>query len=472
MEEIFKWFTLEEEQTYVRISWFTDNFRVDAFEGVDKMLMLFLKYCASLGIIAKQEYLRVYLSTEGTGVIKAENVRLDTVTPFNYNEPGSLQEAVRIITEATLTAYEQYITVDLTDHVFKMDMNTFMESCKTRELQRVFSREYPRLMTGESKDEIISSTQLSLSAIEEDYSKEKLDELDFLAYGSYSRESKNKQEFITDTGMPCIDGDIGGIYTRQVWTFTGPPGGGKTRFALVAFAYRCAVFHHKDVLIDELELTEAEVRNILIAHHIVQMFRGKVKIPDSIMNKGITDAQQQKYYDAAIIDLFESGKYGHIEIKDKSLAIETLWKKRLQYFRLHPNAKLWVVDYLGLLSSKPVDKYAKHLMKYEIITEGIETIKRIAKTANIGAFVINQYNDEGIKANDMGKPIKPGMMEGGHIIQRHSDYDIAMTMTPEQELARMCMFSTVKKRSAKGFKNAPSQNDLSVSVFKQITQSQ
>lgn len=471
MEEIFKWFTLEDEQTYMRVSWFTDNFRVDAFEGVDRMLMLFLKYCSSLGIIAKQEYLHVYLTTEGMSAVKSENVRLDTVTPFNYDEPGSLQEAVRIITEATLAAYEQYTTVDLTNHVFKMDMNTFMESCKSQELQNVFSREYPRLMTGESKDEIISSTQLALSMIDEDYSKEKLDELDFLAFGSYSRESKSKQEFITDTGMPCIDGDIGGIYTRQVWTFTGPPGGGKTRFALAAFAYRCAVFHHKDVLIDELELTKTEVENILIAHHIVQMFRGKVKIPDSLMNKGLTDPQQQKYYEAAKIDLFESGKYGRIEVSDKALDIESLRKKRLQYFKLNSNTKLWIIDYLGLLSSKPLDKYAKHLMKYEIITEGIETIKRIVKAANVGAFVINQYNDEGIKANSMGKPIKPGMMEGGHIIQRHSDYDVAMTMTPEQELARQCMFSTVKKRSAAGFQNVPSQNDLSVSMFKQVTQS-
>lgn len=471
MDRLIKWFTLPEEETQARLVWFTDSFVNASFQGVDAMLMQFLKYCAELGVPAKRTYLEVFLRTEGKKCIKKNNIRLDTMSPLNYDEPGSLEEAYRVIAAATLTRYDICVKTDLTDKVFKVEMKTFIQMQKTVELQKVFADTYPKLVNGSSDEDIIQDLQVLLDSIATQYDVAKLDNLDFIMGRAYTKGERNKQTFLFKTGIPCIDGDMGGFYSKQCWTFTGPPGGGKTRFAAIHFAYQAAVYYKLDVLFDELELTASEVENILIAYHIANIYGGKIKIPDNIMNRNQMSEQQSRFYESARIDLFESeGKYGKIVISTDSLEVESLKKKRLQYFKLNRKTLLWVVDYLGLLRSKPLNKFERQLAGYEIIELGIKKIKDIAKIADIGALCVCQYNDEGVKASEAGKTIMPGMVQGGHVIQRHSDYDIAMAMTLEQKLANMRTLSIIKQRSAAGFTNVPLQVDLSVSIFRQMKQ--
>lgn len=466
MEELFKWFTSEEDETYARVAWFAESFREDAFQGVEKLLFLFLVYCTELGVIAKREYLVVFLNTEGKVLIKKHNIKVDALALMNYDEPGSLEEAYQILQAETLTLYDRMCLMDLEGHVFKVDAKAFIEKRKNLELQQLFAKYYPILIGGQSSaTEVLTVMEDRLMNIGEDYSVDKLDDLDFIS-GKTSRSDETKEHFVAKTSIPCIDNDMGGTFTKQVWTFTGGPGTGKSRFAFINIAYETAVVYKQGVLISELELTKSQVENILIAHHIAMLY--KIKIPDKLMNRGELDPQQKRYYDAARIDLFESGKYGRIIITDDDLPVETLPRKMLQFFRLNRDIKAWIVDYLGILSSKPTGKYDKRKERYEIISDGLISIRKVAKRADVFAFCICQFNDEGIKANEIGKPIRPGMVEGGHIIQRHSDYDLVMTMTPEQKLARMRSLSSVKLRSATGFENIPIQTDLSVSIFKQV----
>lgn len=471
MDQLMKWFTLTEKETQARLVWFTDSFADTKFKGTDAMLMQFLKYCANLGVSAKKKYLEIFLKTEGKKCIKKNNIRLDTMSPLDYDEPGSLEEAYRIITAATLVRYDICNKVDLTDRVFKMDMKTFIQSQKTIELQKIFADTYPKLVNGTAQEDIIQDLQILLDHVATQYDTTKLDTLDFITGRSYNRGERDKQRFLFKTGIPCIDGDMGGLFSKQCWTFTGPPGGGKTRFAAIHFAYQAAVYYKLDVLFDELELTASEIENILIAYHIINIYGGKIKIPDNIMNRGQMSEQQTRFYESARIDLFESeGKYGKIVINTDDLDVESLRKKRLQYFKLNRKTLLWVIDYLGLLKSKPISKFDRQLVGYEIIGDGIKTIKDIAKIADIGAVCICQYNDEGVKASEAGKTIIPGMVQGGHVIQRHSDYDIAMAMTIEQKLANIRTLSVIKQRSAAGFMNVPLQVDLAVSIFRQMKQ--
>jgi flagellar basal body P-ring protein FlgI len=105
---------------------------------------------------------------------------------------------------------------------------------------------------------------------------------------------------------------------------------------------------------------------------------------------------------------------------------------------------------------------------YEIIQELYKGVKEICKVTGVGAVIINQFNREGVAAAYAGKRILAGHIEGGQIIERHSDYDIVMCMTEDQEVAHRRTLSTVKKRAAAGFWNVPFIVDLSVSIFKQI----
>lgn len=470
MDRIFKWFTLQEEDTQARIVWFAESFEMLRFEGADQLLMEFLRYCAKLGIPGLKKYLEVFLATEGKKVIKAEKIKIDTLEALDYDEPGSLEEACRVLCSAAVNRFGQCMQADLEGHCFKVDIKSFLEEQKASQLVAALAEQYPRVAAGDAIDEIMDTLQYEIDKLSQMDIDKKLDKLDFLSGHTSSDGRGDKKKFLFKTGVPCIDGDIGGMYTKQCWTFTGPPGSGKSRFAYIHMAYQAAVIYKLGVLIDSMELSAGEVENILVAYHLVMLYKGKVKIPDALMNRNDgMDEQQKRFYESARIDLFESGKYGRIVISHESLDVEAMYKKRIQFFRMNRDVRAWVVDYLGILCSKPTQKYAKQLMKYEIIGKGMVIVKEIADEADIGALCLCQYNDEGIKACMAGKPIQFGMVEGGHIIQRHSDYDIAMTMTEEQKLAKMRMLSTIKLRGSEGFSNVPFRTDLAVSVFKQMT---
>lgn len=469
MKEIFKWFTLPSDNiSLVQMTWFVNNFEISDFIGVDKLLFAFLEYCSELDIPAYKQYLEAFLKTEGKKVIKKNTIKLDTMENFSYDEPASFEEAVRVIFQAALASYDVYCSVDLADRTFKVDMRAFMETQKVERLQRCMAETFPKITNGDDVNELLADMQYQLENIETKFSLTKLQQLDFMSGSTSVSKGKKKKRLLFTTGLPCIDGDIGGMYSQNVVSFTGAPGTGKTRFIMAFFVYRALVVAKIDVLMDELELSEDEFCNMLIAHHIVFLYGGKVKIADRDMNTNNLTPEQQRYYEAAKMDLFESGKYGKLMLRTDELIVENMRKDVLSYLRRNRNTQLWVIDYAGLVKSKPQGKYTKPLVEYEAIAEAYKTVKNVAQVADIGVVMVNQFNDQGVQASYAGKKILPGYVQGGHIIQRHSDYDLAMCMTEEQELSNNRTLSTTKKRGAVGFQNKLLSVDLSVSIFRQV----
>lgn len=467
MKSIFKWFTLEDASA--RIVWFATRFTHEEFEGVDRMLAIYLDYCAKLDIVATRRYLESFMRTEGRKNMVKHNVRVSAIDNFDYNEPTSLEEAFQVMLTAVYAAYDEYTRLEIQDDSFKVAMKTFMSTKKSELTLKIMAAAFPKLSSGGDTDETITDMQYKLDRLQLLYDDAYLDKLDFLegkpvASGSSSTFMRK----ICSTGIPCIDADAGGVYSSQVWAFTGSPGSGKTRFAMATFVYHALTVEKIDVLVDELELQVAEINNMLIAIHIINLYGGKVKIPDSVMNKNEMTSEQRRYYESARIDLFESGKYGKLILRTDDLVVENLRKEMYTFLRRNRNVGLWVIDYAGLAKSVPVDKYSPHMNGYEIIQELYKGVKEICKVTGVGAVIINQFNREGVAAAYAGKRILAGHIEGGQIIERHSDYDIVMCMTEDQEVAHRRTLSTVKKRAAAGFWNVPFIVDLSVSIFKQI----
>lgn len=466
MGELFKWFTLGTNMSVVYCTWFTEIYDPEDFEGIDKLLVAFIRYCGELGLSATLKNFEVFLKIDGKKYVKKYNVRVDTLTNFNYDEPAAFEEAYNIISFSALQTFSMYCNKCLEGREFKLDVIEFMAQEKSNKVRMMMSESFQKMQSGDV-DAVMESMQVGLLEIQEKYDTERLEELD--AYIENEGNTEESLEFLFKTGIPCIDGDIGGTYTRQLWSFTGPPGGGKTRFAMVHIAYHAAVVGKLDVLVDALELSKMEVQNILIAHHIIHLYGGRIKIPDSVMNKGNMSAEQKNVYESAKMDLFESnGKYGQIIIETKDLSVEALPKRMKRLKSLYPKLKVWVVDYAGLVESSPIEKYSKRLEEFEVIGRLYKTGKKIAKRLNMFVFVVNQYTREGNEASMRGKTLLPGHVQGGQIIQRHSDYDIAMGMTEEEKIARMRTLSTIKVRGAVGFTNVPLSTDLAISVFKQV----
>lgn len=470
MEKVFKWFTKESEceKSLSYTHWFSKNFDVTNFTGIDKLLKCYIDFCSKLSVPAKMNFFESYLRTDAKRDIKKYNIKIDSMSAYDYSETSQFEEAYRILCTTGIDTYNQYLAQDISDREFKLDMNEYMSEMRSTEIQNTMMKFYPMLMDGSDVDEVQEQMDVAMKKCKTTWNSKKLNNVDIIA--SQKEDDSDALEFLAKTGIPCIDADIGGIYDRMVYTFTGPPGGGKTRFANAHFAYKLITEAKCDVLMYNLELSKAQVKNILIAHHIARLYANTnqpIKIPDSLMNKknGMTE-QQRRIYEAAKIDLFESGKYGNLIFKDE-LVVEDFEDEVIDIKRDNPNLRFVIVDYAGFAKSKPKSKYEARKQRYEIITEVYDYSVELKKQLGLGFLILNQFSDEGIQASLAGKKIRAGHIQGGQVVERHSDYDIVMTMTEEQEIVGMRTISLAKKRGTAGFNNVLISTDLSVSIFRQ-----
>lgn len=470
MEKVFKWLTTESEcdKSLSYIHWFARSFEPVNFEGIDRLMMCYIKYCAYLSIPARRQFFEAYIKVDGKKDIKKYNIKVDSMTAYDYEESSQLEEAYRMLIEAACQAYDRYIEQDLTDRDFKVDMHEYMSTRKSVAIQDTMMKFYPLLMGGNDVTDVNNDMQSALHKLDDIWDLKKLKTID--RFSGDDDDDEDKLEYLCKTGIPCIDGDIGGVYDHLVYTFTGQPGAGKTRFGAIHFCYKLITEAKCNVAVYNLELSKSQYKNILIAYHISRVYRNgqyPIKIPDSLMNKKDGMSKQQKaIYEAAKIDLFESGKYGSITFLDE-LVVESYEQELIDMKRDNPNLRFVIVDYAGFAKSKPTSKWEARKQRYEIITDVYDISVAIKKMLGLGFLILNQFTDEGITAALAGKKIRSGHVQGGQVIERHSDYDIMMTMTEEQEAADARMLSLAKKRGTAGFGNALIKVDLSISIFRQ-----
>lgn len=465
MRRVLKWLTYEggSLQAPIYVQWFNNMFSPRDFVGLDSMFACFISYCAKLNIVPSRATLDAYLKIDGMSDIKKYNVKVEDLAGHDYSELSQLMEATGILTQLAVSEYESYICEDLSNRDFKVDMYDFMSSIKSESISLALVKTMESLQDGSNISEASNVLRTRLLSIDKTYDTDKIKDVDFLSQDS----QEENMEFICTTGIPCIDADIGGSYTRMITTVNAQPAGGKTRFVMAQWVYRTMTEAKQDVLVYELEMTKTQLKNMLIAHHITNIYGGSIKIPDSLMNRADgMSIEQRQIYESAKIDLFESGKYGNLIIKEECI-VENFRDECVALLTANRNIKLIVIDYMGLIESSPADKFSKRLEQYQIITDAYVIMRKIVRTMNVGAVCINQYNDQGIDAAYAGKPIKAGYIQGGHIVHRHTDYNLDITYTEEQKLAGVRGLAQSKSRGAAGFRGVLLQTDLSVSIFRQ-----
>lgn len=464
MERILKWMTNEgSDKAAVYTQWFANTFSPDNFSGIDQVYACFIKYCANLNIVPSQSFLESYLKIDGMSDVKKYNIKLEEMGAYDYTQLSQLMEAYEVIKQVASNTYEVYLESDLEGRDFKVDMYDYMSSMKSEKITQAMMRALPALQDGSNVSEVSMSLRASLTGIDDTYNVEKIKDVDFTPS---SNKEQQKMEFIAKTGIDCIDSDIGGIFTHLMYTINAQPSGGKTRLSFVHFAYRTLVQACKDVVVYETELTRTQTENIFIAYHITQLYGGTIKIPDSLINMNKLTPEQERIVESARIDLFESGKYGKLIIKDECV-IETLENELWALIRTYPNLAMIIIDYMGLIKSKPVERFSRRLEQYQIITDAYIAVRNVIRIAPLCAVCVNQFNDEGIKAALAGKTIGPGHIQGGHIVHRHTDYDLSITYTDDQKLAQLRNLQNSKTRGTGGFNPALLRVDLSVSMFRQ-----
>ena len=467
MNKLFKYFTLDDHKVLAYISWFTKSFPESEFSNIEKVLYLFLEYCAFLNIPAKRDHLLVFVATDLKSIVRKYNIRADSITVnYNYDEIAAFEQAVKVISANVVDTYDAWCSAHVENlDDFKVKASEFMKINLQNRIMSIFTEEFTKMNQGGDIVDIAAETQYLMASVREIYDTEKLNKLDFLT----NVEVKNGVKIarlIAKTGLAAIDEDYGGIFSKALITFAGQTGIGKTRFLISTFVYPALVNYKVGVRMDELELSDYEIENMLITIHIAKLYG--LKIPDKNINRNDLNDEERRIVESARIDLFESGKYGRFKLSTEDLFVETLMEEMLTFYKLNPDIQIWCLDYVGLVQSKPKNKY-EHLTLGELINKVLVYAKKIAKMTDTASICANQFNDEGNKAAAMGKPIGSGMIHGGQAVQRHSDYDLALTATDEQKVAGMRFLSTTKDRASVGFKFQPLSVDLSILRFTQVS---
>lgn len=460
MEELF--YYLCENSAY--LAWFVKVFVMDDFEGINKLFYIYLCFCNKIQVNPR-DCLDSYLITDAQRDIKRFNIKLETQVSLNYDEPSQLKEAVKIISEIAKTSLTRYTAKPEEVRDFKLVAYEVMNKLKQMKLEQSMLTTFGGITNGEDVTEASNKLSQTIHDINERLNMESVSNIEFRS----TYQNDDKMKFIAKTGLPCIDGDIGGIYAPLIYTLNSQPGGGKTKMSIAHFSYP-VLQAKKDVLYYELELSRGQIENIMLAHHISKQYNNRIKIPDSELNKyDELDTESQHIYHASYTDLFESDKYGKFSVQT-DLVCETMEEDIESKLRQSGNVGLLVIDYAGLVRSEPISKYERRMEKPAIISRVYEVVRRITKKYGVAACMINQFNDAGIDAAIAGRYIKPGMLQGGHEPGRYTDYDLNLTYTPEQKLNGSRTLSTATKtRGSKGFPDQLLATDLSISLFRQVS---
>ena len=104
------------------------------------------------------------------------------------------------------------------------------------------------------------------------------------------------------------------------------------------------------------------------------------------------------------------------------------------------------------MESRPINPRDRAIKdKYIIIGDTYKYLKRYVRKNNKAGIILLQLNTLGIDAGEADKTITPNMAEGGTQAYKHTDYNIAITMTATMKAQQRRRFSLPKVRDSAGF---------------------
>lgn len=464
MDTIFAHFIAREDDGKKRLayaSWFIDTIPIVEFGGDELLFWKYLEYCSNLGAIVKSKYFDIWLSSELRTVLRSTGARVPGCEALNYDDPVSFETAVRTTTDVLTDDFRILESVPSEEEDFKVEIAAYLSKRRGERLTQVLSETYNILNTSDSSEEAASYALDQINIVEEVYSADNLEDLDVVDT------NKQQLELVSDTGLPAIDKDSGGLFTSQLVGVEAQPGTGKTRFTLGTYIYRAATIYKKNCLFLALEQTPAEIEAMLLALHVFYLFN--VQLSDKMITSNTVPPEYQSNVEAARIDLFKSGKYGKIVFLEVDLYVETFITKLRNWDRLQGPFHIIAIDYMGLIDSKPA-QYKRELQQAEIITSAFKQFKRYLRRNKKAGIAVSQFNRDGIKAGLADKEISTDMAQGGIAVYRNTDYNIAMSMTETMKLQQKRRFSQPKVRASAGFGTFIADTRLGFCYFKQVAQ--
>lgn len=464
MDKLFGYFCnngVANETQIAYVSWFVDQFPVGEFQGDERLMYQFLEFCVNLEVPPKAKYLDTWCKTEMRKILLRDKTKVAGCETMDFNDPVAFETACQISTEVLRDDFDVLINMGFHMEDFPVDASEFINTRKKTRLTEVLSTTFNILQDKEDSEEAAEYAAEYLNLLNDIYDPESLEDLT----ETRKEVDKSKLRFVTDFGLPGIDQDSDGIYTTQVVGIEAQPGTGKTRLAIGHPCYRAVTMYKQNVMFVSLEQDRAEVEAMFVARHVFTLFG--IVINDAMIWKNKVPLDLQDKVEAARIDLFESGKYGKLVIEQETLVVETFVKWLKNKDRLKGPFDLIAIDYMGLFESEP-GKYQRKLDDWKTISEAYKLYKRYCRRSRKAGIAIGQFNAGGIAAGKADKEITADMAQGGINVYRHTDYNVAMSMTDEMRAREQRRFSQPKVRSSTGFGTFIAATKLGVCVFKQL----
>lgn len=440
--------------------WFIESFPSSEFKGDERLFWEFMHYCVQLNVPIKRKYLDIWMSSELRKVLAKDNIRVVGCESLNMDEPVAFETAVQTTSAVLADDFTVLEKVPSALDDFKVEMSAYMTTKKSDRLTVALSDTYNKMSATNNSTEAANYALDTLNVINDLYNTDKLRDLD----STTDDVQKAKMKFVTDSGLPAIDTDSGGLFTKQLLGIEAQPGTGKTRFTIGTYCYRAVTKYKKNVLFVAQEQSIEEVKAMAIARHVFELFG--IQISDSMIIRDTVPDELKPQVEAARIDLFDSGKYGKFHIVDEVLYVETFIDRLKTLDKLHGPFDVIAIDYMGLIDSIPA-KYERTKTKNEIIPRSFELFKRYVRLSDKAGIAISQFNREGIAAGEADKKITTDMAQGGIAVYRNTDYNIAISMTEVMRAQQKRRFSQPKVRSSAGFGTFVADTRLGFCYFKQ-----
>ena len=164
----------------------------------------------------------------------------------------------------------------------------------------------------------------------------------------------------------------------------GRAGSGKTRRALGHYCYEELVSNKNNVLVMSVEFRRADIKHLLIARHVYEMFKSIVSDRDiKIMKSAPKEFPEyiRECVKNAEADLFESGNYGMLTVDSDDHSLVNL----IDFGNTYSNYNTIIIDNLDL-----VDRYNKDLK--EFLKELDSHMRGLDKTCIITSMSPEKYS--------------------------------------------------------------------------------
>lgn len=453
---------VEDNRRLAYAQWFIEAVPLTEFTGDERLFCEFIDYSASLSIPITLKYLQVWIDTELREVLHKTEIHVKGCESLRFEDPLSFETAFRTTSQVLQDNFTVLANMESDISDFRVNVSAYFTQRRSERLTQTLAETYDKLNSTNSSEEAADFAMDNIAAIKDIYDDYRLEELE-----NEQIEDRTQMIKVSDSGLPAIDKDSGGLFTTQLIGIEAQPGTGKTRFALGTYCYRALTIYKKNVLFLALEQTEVEIRAMLTACHVFWMFN--IQMSDKMILTNQIPEEIRPQYEAAKYDLFESGKYGKFVCRELDLFVETFITKIRTLDKLHGPFDLIAIDYMGLLESKPAD-FRRELTEYEIIKTGFKQFKRYLRRSGKAGVAISQFNREGIQAGKNDKEITTEMAQGGIAVYRNTDYNIAISMTETMKLQQKRRFSQPKVRSSAGFPSFIVDTRLGFLFFRQVVQ--